>query len=112
MGAVADAHAVRPDAQNSDGGGLIAERSKSTIVALANALMTPLQMFFLIVFGVASAVFLISLWIIHRRDTVLVEYQVEHEQPDGLSVHEDKMGWTTLRRGGDYLLQGDPKAGP
>jgi hypothetical protein len=80
MGAVADADAVRPDAQNSDGGGLIAERSKSTIVALANALMTPLQMFFLIVFGVASAVFLISLWIIHRRG--------DHEQPDGLSVHE------------------------
>jgi hypothetical protein len=85
VGTVADADAVQPDpdAPNSDGGGLIA-----TIVALANALMTPLQMFFLIVFGVASAVFLISLWIIHRRDTVLVDYQVDHEQPDALSVHE------------------------
>ncbi len=89
-GAMADAQAVQPDpdAPNSDGGGFITERSKSTIMALANALMTPLQMFFLIVFGVASAVFLISLWIIHRRDTVLVDYQVDHEQPDALSNHE------------------------
>ena len=85
VGAVADADAVQPDpdAPNSDGGGLIA-----TIMALASALMTPLQMFFLIVFGAASAVFLISLWIIRRRDTVLVDYQVDHEQPDALSVHE------------------------
>ena len=85
VGAVADADAVQPDpdAPNSDGGGLIAERIKSTLMALANALKTPLQMFFLLVFGVASAVFLIFLWIMHRRDTVLVEYPIDYEQPDG-----------------------------
>ena len=85
VGAVADADAVQPDpdATNSDGGGLIAERIKSTQMALPNALKTPLQMFFLLVFGVASAVFLIFLWIMHRRDTVLVEYPIDYEQPDG-----------------------------
>ena len=85
VGAVADADAVQPDpnAPNSDGGGLIAERIKSTQMASPNALKTPLQMFFLLVFGVASGVFLIFLWIMHRRDTVLVEYPIDYEQPDG-----------------------------
>jgi hypothetical protein len=88
--AVADADTVQPDpdAPNSDGGGLIAERVKSKLMALANALKTPLQTLFLLVFGVASAVFLISLWIIYRRDTVLVDHQVDYEQPDALSTHE------------------------
>ena len=85
VGAGADTDAVQPDpdAPNSDGGGLIAERIKSTQMALPNALKTPLQMFFLLVFGVASAVFLIFLWIMHRRDTVLIEYPIDYEQPDG-----------------------------
>ena len=85
VGAGADMDAVQPDpdATNSDGGGLIAERIKSTQMALPNALKTPLQMFFLLVFGVASAVFLIFLWIMHRRDTVLIEYPIDYEQPDG-----------------------------
>jgi hypothetical protein len=85
VAAVADADGVQPDpdAPNSDGGGLVAERIKSTLMALANALKTPLQMFFLLLFGVASAVFLIFLWIMHRRDNVLLEYPIDYEQPDG-----------------------------
>ena len=85
VAAVADADGVQPDpdAPNSDGGGLVAERIKSTLMALANALKTPLQMFFLLLFGVASAVFLIFLWIMHRRDNVLLEYPIDYERPDG-----------------------------
>jgi hypothetical protein len=86
VGTVADADAVQPDpdSPNSDSGGLIAGRMiKSTLMALANTLKTPLQMFFLLVFGAASAVLLILLWILHRRDTVLVAYPIDYEQPDG-----------------------------
>jgi hypothetical protein len=96
--AAADADSARldADAQAFDDGGRIAERStRTTQAGILRALsFTPVQMFLLLVFGVASIVFLISLVIIiHRRVTALIDFQLGHDRPDAQAQH----GWQDYR---------------
>jgi hypothetical protein len=51
---------------------------------------TSVQMFLLLVFGLASVVFLISLVILMRhRVTALIEFQLDHDRPEARAQH----GW-------------------
>ena len=74
-----------------DDGGPIAERSNPTTKAdiVRGLSFKPVQIFLLLVFGVAI-VFLISLMIIVRhRVTALIDFQLDHERPEAQAKH----GW-------------------
>jgi hypothetical protein len=91
---VAGADSVPPDADSEafDDGGRIAERSNPTKKAdiVRGLSFKPVQIFLLLVFGVAIVVFLISLMIIiHRRVTALIDFQLDHELPAAQAKH----GW-------------------
>ena len=89
---VAGADSALPDADSEafDDGGRIAERSNPTIKAdiVRGLSFKPVQIFLLLVFGVAIVVFLISLMIIiHRRVTALIDFQLDHERPEAQAKH-------------------------
>ena len=49
---------------------------------------TPVQVFLLLVFGLASVVFLISLVVLmHHRVTALVEFQLDHDRLEARAQH-------------------------
>ena len=90
---VAGADSAPPDANSEafDDGGPIAERSNPTTKAdiVRGLSFKPVQIFLLLVFGVAI-VFLISLMIIVRhRVTALIDFQLDHERPEAQAKH----GW-------------------
>jgi hypothetical protein len=91
--AAAGADSARPDAgaEAFDDGGRIAERSTPTTQAgiVGTLSFTPVQMFLLLVFGLASVVFLVSLAIISQRDAVSIDFQLGDERPDA----QAKRGW-------------------
>ena len=91
---VAGADSARPDADAEafDDGRRIAERSNPTTKAdiVRGLSFKPVQIFLLLVFGVAIVVFLISLVIIiHHRVTALINFQLDHERPEAQAKH----GW-------------------
>jgi hypothetical protein len=91
--AAAGADSAPPDAgaEAFDDGGRIAERSTPTTQAgiLGTLSFTPVQMFLLLVFGLASVVFLVSLVIISQRDAVSIDFQLGGERPDAQATR----GW-------------------
>ena len=92
--AAAGADSARPDAdaQAFDDGGRIAERStRTTQAGIVRALsFTPVQILLLLVFGVASIVFLISLVVLmHHRVTPLIKFQLDHDRLEARAQH----GW-------------------
>jgi Na+-transporting methylmalonyl-CoA/oxaloacetate decarboxylase gamma subunit len=92
--AAAGADSAPPDADSEvfDDGRRIAERSNPTIKAdiVRGLSFEPVQIFLLLVLGVAIVVFLISLVILmHHRVTALIEFQLDHERPEAQAKH----GW-------------------
>jgi hypothetical protein len=81
---VADANSSPPhaDPEALDGGGRITERNKPTAYIVRGLSFKPVQMFLLLVLGVAIVVFLISLVIIlHHRVTALIDLQLDRDRP-------------------------------
>jgi len=129
--ATAGADSARLDAgaEALDDGGRIAERSTPTTQAgiVGTLSFAPVQMFLLLVFGLASVVFLVSLVIISQRDAASIDFQLGDERPDA----QAKRGWqddvleackclwmvsavktgSAPRPGGRDLLQHGPKTG-
>jgi len=88
--AAAGADSARPDADAEafGDGRRIAERSTPTTKAdiVRGLSFKPVQIFLLLVFGVAIIVFLVSLVILmHHR--VPVEFQVDHDRPEARAQH-------------------------
>ena len=92
--AAAGADSAPPDADSEafDDGRRIAERSNPTIKAdiVRGSSFEPVQIFLLLVLGVAIVVFLISLVILmHHRVTAFIEFQLGHDRPEARAQH----GW-------------------
>jgi hypothetical protein len=91
--AAAGADSAPSDADLAFGDGRrIAERSTLTTQAgiVGTLSFTPVQIFLLLVFGLASVVFLISLVILmHHRVTALVEFRLDHDRPEARAQN----GW-------------------
>jgi hypothetical protein len=89
----ADSAPSDADAGAFGDGRRIAERrsTPTTQAGIVGTLsFTPVQMFLLLVFGLASVVFLISLVILmHHRVTALVEFRLDHDRPEARAQH----GW-------------------
>jgi Sel1 repeat len=89
---VAGADSAPPDADSEafHDGGRIAERSNPTIKAdiVRGLSFKPVQIFLLLVFGVAIVVISLMI-IIHRRVTAVMDFQLDHEQSEAQAKH----GW-------------------
>ena len=89
---VAGADSAPPDADSEafHDGGRIAERSNPTIKAdiVRGLSFKPVQIFLLLVFGVAIVVISFMI-IIHRRVTAVMDFQLDHEQSEAQAKH----GW-------------------
>ena len=88
----ADSAPPDADAEAFGDGRRIAERSNPTIKAdiVSGLSFKPMQIFLLLVLGVAIVVFLISLVILmQHRVTALGEFQLDHDRPEARAHH----GW-------------------
>ena len=87
---VAGADSAPPDADSEafHDGGRIAERSNPTIKAdiVRGLSFKPVQIFLLLVFGVAIVVISLMI-IIHRRVTALIDFQLDHERSEAQAKH-------------------------
>jgi hypothetical protein len=87
----ADSAPSDADAGAFGDGRRIAERrsTPTTQAGIVGTLsFTPVQIFLLLVFGLASVVFLISLVILmHHRVTALVEFRLDHDRPEARAQH-------------------------
>jgi hypothetical protein len=86
----ADSAPSAVDAGAFGDGRRIGERSTPTTQAgiVGTLSFTPVQIFLLLVFGLASVVFLISLVILmHHRVTALVEFRLDHDPPEARAQH-------------------------
>jgi hypothetical protein len=87
---VADANLSAPhaDPEALDGGGRVTERNKPIAEIVRALSFKPVQMFLLLVLGVAIVVFLISLVIILRHHvTALIDLQLDRDQPEAQARH-------------------------
>ena len=87
---VAGADSAPPDADSEafHDGGRIAERSNPTIKAdiVRGLSFKPVQIFLLLVFGVAIVVISLMI-IIHRRVTAVIDFQLDHERSEAQAKH-------------------------
>ena len=86
----ADSAPADADSEAFHDGERIAERSNPTIKAdiVRGLSFKPLQIFLLLVFGVAIVVISLMI-IIHRRVTAVIDFQLDHEQSEAQAKH----GW-------------------
>jgi hypothetical protein len=84
----ADSAPPDADAGESDDDRRITERSKPTADIVRGLSFTPVQMFLLLVLGVAIIVFLISLAIIlHQGVTTLIDFQLDRDSHEAQAQH-------------------------